>query len=159
MSVKLDNVIGFHHAGIVVPDLDKAIDFYTKLLGYEVMSQSSWGTDHAGFNQIVGLEASAARFCMLKGGNAFLELFEYSSPPSSEQPAHLGANDQGIRHIGIAVRDVDAMVRRCIQLGGSAKNASVSVPGAATATYCRDPFGNLLEFVTPGGRFPDPIIP
>ena len=157
MTDPADNIIGMHHPGIVVPELDAAIEFYTSLLGYELFSQSSWDADHEGFNQIVGLGGSAARFCMLKGGNSFIELFEYAAPVGTNDPGKLGAHELGIRHIAICVRDVDVALARCEDLGGSRINDPVSVPGGATATYCRDPFGNLLELVTPGGRFPQPI--
>ena len=157
MTDAADNVIGFHHPGIVVPDLDAGIEFYTKLLGYELYSEASWDVDHDSFNRIVGLDGSAARFCMLKGLNSYIELFEFSAPPSTAQPGDLGANEPGIRHISFAVRDVQAALDHCIELGGSKINDVVSVPGGATATYCRDPFGNILELVTPGGRFPEPV--
>ena len=150
-------VLGFHHPGIVVPDLDRAIEFYTGMLDYELYSESSWTSDNGGFNQVVGLEGSAARFCMLKGGNSYIELFQYESPRPSADSATIGANELGIRHLGIAVTDVDAMLERCVRLGGSKMNDPFSVPGGAKAVYCRDPFGNLLELVEPGGRFP-PLI-
>ena len=49
------------------------------------------------------------------------------------------------------------MLERCVELGGQKMNDPFSVPGGATAVYCRDPFGNLLELVEPGGRFP-PLV-
>ena len=159
MSNTSDNIIGFHHPGIVVPDLDRAIDFYTKFLGYELISESSWDGNAAGFNQVVGLERSAARLCMLRGGNAYLELFEYSSPQATVDPGELGANEPGIRHIAICVKDVQLALDFCVELGGSKMNEPFGVPGGATAVYCRDPFGNLMELVAPAGRFPPPILP
>ena len=150
------NFIGLHHAGVVVPDLDAAIQFYCDMFGFEVLSTGSWGADNENFNQIVGLESSAARFCMLKGTNSFLELFEYADAAGSVRP--INANETGIRHLCMAVHDVDKALADCERLGGSRINAPVSVPGGATSSYCRDPFGNLLELVAPAGRFPDPIV-
>ena len=147
-------VLGFHHPGIVVPDLDRAIEFYTEFLGYELYSRSSWTSENDGFNQVIGLDGSAASFCMLSGGNGYIELFEYEAPAATVDPAALGANEPGIRHIAIAVSDVAAMLERCVELGGHKMNDPFSVPGGATAVYCRDPFGNLMELVEPGGRFP-----
>lgn len=158
MNGSADNVIGFHHVGVVVPDIDRAIEFYTALLGYDLYSEGSWDAGHAGFNQVVGLERSAARLCMLKGSNGYLELFEYASPANTDRRARQ-ANEIGIRHICIAVEDVGAALDRCVELGGSRINEPWSVPGGATAVYCRDPFGNLLELASPGGRFPEPFTP
>jgi catechol 2,3-dioxygenase-like lactoylglutathione lyase family enzyme len=151
-------VIGFHHTGVVVPDIDAAIRFYTELLDFEVYSEGSWDAENAGFNQVVGLDGSAARLCMLKGQNAYLELFEYV-PVLEPARRECNANETGIRHLCFAVRDVQAMLARCIELGGSKINEPYSVPGGATAAYCRDPFGNLIELVAPGGRFPEPFTP
>lgn len=154
MTSSADDVIGFHHPGIVVPDLEQGIQFYTQLLGYELYSQSSWSDDNDAFNQIVGLTGSAARFCMLKGKNSYIELFEYARKSQAPAAAELPASSLGLRHICIAVRDVDVVLARCVKLGGAKINDPVSVPGGATAVYCRDPFGNLIELVRPGGRFP-----
>jgi len=150
-------VLGFHHPGIVVPDLDRAIEFYTAFLGYETHSESSWGVDHSGFNQIVGLDRSAARFCMLKGPNSYIEIFEYSEPEPENNAGARNANELGIRHLAFVVADVQAALDLCVKLGGTKMNEPLSVPGGATAVYCRDPFGNLFELVEPGGRFP-PLI-
>ena len=148
-------VLGFHHPGIVVPDLEQGIRFYSQLLGYEVLMQSEWRADSEHFNQIIGLQRSAARFCMLKGPNAYLELFEYSAPAPAPKPPPSQANELGIRHIAFVVADAAQAVARCVALGGAKINDPVVVPGRAAAVYCRDPFGNLLEFVKPLGAFPE----
>lgn len=154
MTGESDNVVGFHHPGVVVDDLDKATRFYCDLLDYSVVTESSWDEDNDVFNQIVGLEGSAARLRMLKGTNAYIELFEYRKPDSAD--AGLSeAYQLGIRHLSFLVHDVNAMLDRCVQLGGQKMNEPVSVSGRATAVYCRDPFGNLIEFVETLGGFPE----
>lgn len=148
-------VRGFHHPGIVVPDLDSAIAFYVEFIGCELIRRASWDAEDEGFNQVIGLRGSAARFCLLRCSNSYLELFEYSSPEVLEQPGEYQANQLGIRHIAFVVEDVAAALARCVELGGSKINDPVTMPGRATAVYCRDPFGNLLELVKPRGNFPD----
>ena len=37
-------ILAFAHPGIVVPDLDKAIDFYSKMFGFKVIGNESWAT-------------------------------------------------------------------------------------------------------------------
>lgn len=157
MSAATTPVLGFHHPGVVVSNLDDAIGFYSQLLGYELISESSWEADNAGFNQVVGLERSAARFCMLKGKNAYLELFEYTDAQALSNKPPSQANEPGIRHLAFVVSDIGAVLDQCVALGGSRINEPVLVPGRAAAAYCRDPFGNLLEFVTPMGSFPQAL--
>lgn len=146
-------VLGFHHPGIVVPDLERAVAFYTEVLGYEAYSESAFTAEDGGFNQIVGLDGAAAKFCMLSGTNTYIELFEYESSTPKSIPESI-ACEEGLRHLAFVVDDVNAVVKKCEKNGGARINDPVSISGGATAAYCRDPFGNLLEFITPGGRFP-----
>ena len=147
------NVAGFHHAAIVVPDLDKAVQFYSALAGYEKIRESRWGRDSV-FNRIIGLTGSSARFCMLEGQNGYLELFEFVQPPSTADPASLDANDYGIRHLCFQVEDVEQALARVVELGGNKMNEPVTNELGITCVYCRDPFGNLLELIKPAGGFP-----
>ena len=147
------NVAGFHHAAIVVPDLDRAVQFYCTLAGYEKIRESRWGRD-SDFNRIIGMTGSSARFCMLEGPNGYLELFEYEQPPSTADPASLNANDYGIRHLCFQVEDVEQALARVIELGGGKMNEPVTNDQGITCVYCRDPFGNLLELISPAGGFP-----
>ena len=145
---------GFHHPGIVVPDLDIASDFYRKLLGFVWLFDIKWSTPHYDFDQIVGLKNSAARGQMLKGQNCYLELWEYTHPISTENPTKNGANDYGIRHLAFQVDDVQVEYERLKKLGGIVTNPPHQTPGGATAVYCRDPFGNIIEFTSAAGNFP-----
>ena len=147
------NVAGFHHAAIVVRDLDRAVRFYCALAGYEKIRESRWGRE-SDFNRIIGMTGSSARFCMLEGSNGFLELFEYEQPPSTADPASLNANDHGIRHLCFQVEDVEEALTRVVELGGSKMNEPVTNELGITCVYCRDPFGNLLELIKPAGGFP-----
>jgi len=146
---------GLHHPGIVVPDLEQAVVFYCELAGFKKVRETSWREDNAAFNQVVGLEGSAARLCMLQGANCYLEIFEYSAPVSDASPAVRGANDLGIRHLCFEVDDVALAAVKVVALGGSKINDPVTNDAGITAVYCRDPFGNLLELVAPvpGGSF------
>lgn len=146
-------VVGFHHAAIVVTDLDRAVRFYSALAGYETVRRGCWGPDSV-FNRIIGLSGSSARFCMLKGPGGCLELFEFEQPQSAADPALLNANDYGIRHLCFQVQDVAAALRRVVALGGGKMNEPVTNELGITCVYCRDPFGNLLELIRPAGDFP-----
>jgi catechol 2,3-dioxygenase-like lactoylglutathione lyase family enzyme len=148
-------IIGLHHPGIVVPDLDKARDFYARLLDLEVVVEESWGAPNPVYDQGTGLRNSAARGYVMRGGNFYLELWEYSEPPSEADPGSLGANDYGIRHICFEVDDVVAEWERLRELGGMHMNRPVLFEdGSGSAVYCRDPFGNLIEFTTAGEGYP-----
>jgi len=146
-------ILGFHHPAIVVPDLDKARRFYRAVLGFSVVEQFAWDHDPV-YDQITGLENSAARGCLLKCGNAYLELFEYSSPAASGNEGSLGANEPGIRHLAFEVDDAEVEYARLQAAGGIVMNRPHIDPRGGSVVYCRDPFGNILEFTTAGRGFP-----
>ena len=51
----------FHHAGIVVPDLEKGIGFYRHLLGLEEQIRFEWNETQERVKDVIDLEGSAAR--------------------------------------------------------------------------------------------------
>ena len=126
-----------HHPALVVPDLDAARNFYCDLLGFDFVKESTWDGSNKFFNQIVALDASAARFCLLRGENCYLELFEYATPSSNANPKALAANDFGIRHLSFEVDDVSEAFNRLRELGGLIMNEPVSADGRPVGVYCR----------------------
>ena len=145
---------GIHHAGLVVDDLERAVEFYGRLLDMEPIEIDEWSAPSPQHDQAVGLTGSSARGVMLRGSNSYLELWSYGAPRRvGPNPAELGANEPGLRHLAIEVDDVDAAWRLVQQLGGSAMGEPVvtSDDGAAVV-YCRDPFGTILELMSTGSE-------
>ena len=72
-------ILAIHHTTIVVPELQKAVDFYTRVLGFvpvqDVTIEAS--AEMAGLMQ---LEAPAARGVFLKSGWGYLKLLEFETP-------------------------------------------------------------------------------
>jgi len=145
---------GFHHAGISVPNLEAARTFYEKLLGFKVVGEESWEAPNPIYDQGVGLKNSQAKGYLLQGSNTYLELFEYSAPVPVGDPSERSANDYGITHLCFQVDDVDKEYERLQTLGGVVMNAPIKFPQGGGAVYCRDPFGNLIEFTTAGEGYP-----
>ena len=83
-------ILAFAHPCLVVPDLERAREFYEQMFGFEVISNEGW-SDNPEVDRATGLEESACRGYMMKGHNCFLELFEFSSPISTEQNFRLQA--------------------------------------------------------------------
>jgi len=145
-------ILAFAHPCLVVPDLERARDFYQQMFGFEVLSKEGWSDDPA-LDLATGLENSAARGYMMKGHNCFLELFEFSSPEPTDTTTHLpGANELGIRHLAFFVDDCWAEYDRLQKLGGIAMGVPAGDDEHGFAVYCRDPFGNIIELA----EIPDP---
>ena len=135
-------ILAFAHPGIVVPDLDKAIDFYSQMFGFRVIGNESWDDSDA-YNQAIGLKGSAAKGVIMAGHNCHIELFEYSAPAQAvAPPGTFLAHETGIRHIAFYVDDPQKELDRLISLRGSALGR---LPEGGGAVYARDPFGNMIE--------------
>jgi catechol 2,3-dioxygenase-like lactoylglutathione lyase family enzyme len=117
----------------MVHDVDAALDFYTGVLGFEVLS------------------SAAPAFADVKRGNLRLLL---SGPQSSagrpmsdgEQPGPGGWN-----RIHFHVDDLDAEVARLEAAGASFRNAIVEGPGGKQVLLV-DPSGNFVELFEPAFR-------
>ncbi len=138
-------ILAFAHPGLVVPDLEKARQFYQQMFGFEVISSEGW-EESPEMDQAIGLKNSSCRGLMMKGHNCFLELFEYYTPSCETEPVeNLGANAQGIRHLAFYVDDCKAEYQRLVDLGGMVLGEPAGDDQAGYAVYCQDPFGNIIE--------------
>lgn len=156
MSGPLPGVIGVHHVGISVPDLEKARTFYLDILGaVEQVAPLEW-RDNPFIDAVVGLEGSAARqfFCRL--GNVQLEVFEYSAPKQAPLDPRRGVNEYGYTHIALQVEDINAVHARIVEAGlpvhtpPALETITIDADGGKrgyAGTYCRDFFGNVFEIL------------
>jgi len=139
--------VTFHHFGIVVPDLEKASQFYQRALGFVEQYRFSWTAEHSPIvEKVIGIENSAAEAIMLEGAGCHLELFEYSDPEPRGDPGTERPSDRGIAHLAFAFDDVDAAWERFTDAGGEMQNRPVQL-GRSQAVYGRDPFGNIIELM------------
>lgn len=146
---------GFHHPGVVVSDLDRAQDFYCEVLGFEFVLEFSWDESSDAVNQVIGVHRSAATARLLRCQNCYLELFEFSEPPNATENRRFDAHDLGIRHLCFEVDDAIAEFEKLKRYDVSLiMNDPVSFDSGGSAVYCRDPFGNIIEFTTAGRGFP-----
>lgn len=156
MSRTLPGVIGVHHIGVSVPDLDKAREFYLHILGaVEEVAPLEWA-DNPFIDSVVGLKGSAARqfFCRL--GNVQIEVFEYSAPKQAPLKPARGVNEYGYTHFAIQVEDIAAVHERIVAAGLPVHTPPAleaittdgnGVKHGYTGTYCRDFFGNVFEIL------------
>lgn len=91
--------------GFTVSDMDKAIDFYTRILPFEKVSDNEiWGEDYEHLSGVFGARVRVAR---LKLGNEFLELTEHLTPQGRPIPIDSKSNDRWFQHVAIIVSDMD----------------------------------------------------
>jgi catechol 2,3-dioxygenase-like lactoylglutathione lyase family enzyme len=137
---------GIHHTAISTPDIERSLGFYRDLLGFEVIYSSGWDRGTAGADRITGLKDSAAQVVILKTSNAYIELFQYSSPTPKEAHPMRPVCDHGLTHICLDVSDIDAEYER-LRAAGMSFHCPPQGLGALRATYGRDPDGNVVELL------------
>ena len=147
---------GLDHVSFTTSDLDRAIAFYSTLLGEGPLSS---GTEHGGpAAAVIGFDPLQLRFAWfaLPNTTTLLELFEYVEPRG--EPAKLANNIAGNGHLGLIVDDVEAEWRRLGEAGASfASPEPVTIqdgPWAGSKViYMRDPDGITIELMeTPPDR-------
>ena len=117
----------------MVDDVDAAIAFYTKQLGFDVLT------------------SAAPAFADVKRGNLRLLL---SGPASSAgRPMKDGRKPGpgGWNRIHFIVDDIDAEVARLRDAGAAFRNDIVTGPGGQQILL-EDPSGNVVELFEPAGR-------
>lgn len=138
--------------GMTVADMDRAVDFYAKVLTFEKVSDIEVaGTDYEHLEGVFGLRMRVVR---MRLGSESIELTEYLAPRGRPIPPDLRSNDRSFQHIAIIVRDMDSAYRRLrenrVEHASSGpqrlpdwnKNA-----GGIKAFYFRDPDGHPLEIL------------
>ena len=83
-----------------------------------------WDESNEVVGDIVDLDRSAAAGVMLKGDGFRIELFEYSVPESTVDPASAKSCDLGIRHLALHFDDIDETCQRLLDGGGTMHHAS-----------------------------------
>ena len=155
------------HIGLTVPDLDAAVDFYTKALGgrelfrlgpFDSRELSEEGQDWTAEHVAVPDALYSVAMVGFADG-PLIEFLEYVRPEGSQVAPR--NNDLGGHHIAFEVMDLDAALAQLVANGGSARAGPIVVPAGEDATgsweaftvnYVQDPWGNQLELVYYPGR-------
>lgn len=130
--------IRFHHEGITVADLEQAIAWYDRVLGFTLERCFPIPMGPAGEVQVA----------MVKRGRMRIELLCPPEPIPQSKQRWTSAQDlqtTGNKHLAIAIRDVNVVLPRL-----KAANVDIESTGHypwGTNIFIRDPFGSLIELV------------
>jgi catechol 2,3-dioxygenase-like lactoylglutathione lyase family enzyme len=131
------------HVGIAVADLDRAVSWYSDVLGLELLGPPttvSAGEGHAGTvaADVLGRSTSFRQAHLTSANGVALELFEFAA----------GAQRwRGIFHVCLVPPGLDRTAARIAATGGRRTSRIWHVfPDAPyRMCYCEDPFGNTIE--------------
>ncbi|CAN5373223.1 VOC family protein [soil metagenome] len=98
------SLIGVHHTGIIVKNLDRSIYFYHDVLGAEFVSEPGpWFTGDE-LAKGVGVPGASLRQACLRFGDSIVELVEYGNRPEGNDTP-MPQNRLGAMHVGLRVDD------------------------------------------------------
>jgi catechol 2,3-dioxygenase-like lactoylglutathione lyase family enzyme len=136
--------------GFTVSDMDRSVEFYTRVLDFEKVSDDE--VRGPAYEELHGLFGVRLRVVRLRLGDEFLQLSEYLTPKGRPVPPDSRSNDRWFQHVAIIVGDMDrayARLRRFrVQHASTAPQLlPKTIPAAAgiRAFYFRDPDGHPLE--------------
>ncbi|MEZ5398425.1 MAG: VOC family protein [Bryobacteraceae bacterium] len=142
--------------GMTVSNLDRSLEFYLQVLGFEKVSD--FETHGDAIEHATGVFGARIRTARLRLGAEFLELTEYLTPHGRAFPDDSRGNDLWFQHIAIVTGDMDRAYRHLRAHNvRHASPAPQSLPAwnptaaGIQAFYFRDPDGHFLEIIS----FPD----
>jgi lactoylglutathione lyase family protein len=143
----------FSHIGISVTDLEQAVEFYSKALGfYVIMPPTTIRHDDSAIGQmcddVFGEGWGSFRIAHLSTGEGIgVELFEFRN--GERRADNFEYWKTGIFHFCVKDPDVEGLVKRIEEHGGRQRMKQVRYyyPGQKPyrMVYCEDPFGNIIE--------------
>jgi catechol 2,3-dioxygenase-like lactoylglutathione lyase family enzyme len=98
-------VEGVDAIGITVSDMDRAVDFYSKVLTFEKVSDTEVAGEN--YEHLEGVFGLRMRVVRMKLGDESIELTEYLAPKGQPMPVDSRSNDRWFQHIAIIVSDMD----------------------------------------------------
>ena len=130
------------HVAIAVTDIERAVAFYTTLLGREPRERR-FNLARPTLDQVGDLDNVKLNVAWYTIGNLELEIWQYLSPATtaSEKPRAIDA--LGYNMIVLDVTDVGAASARLVAAGGKLAGKPVAMDEGQVA-FGRDPDGNLI---------------
>ncbi len=138
-------ITGIGHVGISVADIGRSIAFYRDLLGMELVGQGPFEGER--YEAILGLPGAHGEVATLRAGSIELELFQFVVPTPKAGDPNRPVSAQGITHFCIEVTDIRVIYERLAAAGVRFNCPPLEFAGIATATYGRDPDGNVFELM------------
>jgi catechol 2,3-dioxygenase-like lactoylglutathione lyase family enzyme len=139
--------------GMTVSDADRSIEFFSKILSFETVSDVEVaGSEYEHLQGLFGLRMRVVR---MRLGDEFIELTEYLTPRGRPVPLDSRSNDHWFQHIAIITSDMDRayqwLRKNKVQHAstGPQKLPETIKPAAGIrAFYFKDPDGHPLEVLS-----------
>jgi len=138
--------------GFTVSDMDRSVQFFSKVLSFE--KESDIEVVGSEYERLQGVFGARMRIVRMALGDERIELTEYLAPKGRPVPADSRSNDQWFQHIAIVVSDMDKAYHEL--RAHKVQHTSTSpqrIPdwnkeaAGIKAFYFKDPDGHNLELI------------
>jgi catechol 2,3-dioxygenase-like lactoylglutathione lyase family enzyme len=143
-------IIAADHTGITVSNLERALDFWRDVLGFEYSHRAHQTGERV--EQITGVIGSELKLAVLKtpGGHK-IELLEYLAPDDRKQRNDSRPCDLGHVHVALVVDNLDSVLETIAASGwkaaGEPQTLTVGPNAGKRVVYVRDPDGTTIELM------------
>lgn len=121
---------GIHHIAIICSDIEVSKQFYTEILGLEII------------REVYRQERQSWKVDLALNGNYVIELFSFpGSPTRVSRPEALG-----LRHIAFGVENLDLIVKTLESKGVCSEPIRIDEHTGKRFTFIQDPDGLPIEF-------------
>jgi catechol 2,3-dioxygenase-like lactoylglutathione lyase family enzyme len=141
-----------NHIGLAVPDLHAAIDWYSRVLGFELFAGPFELTrDNQKFGSLINeVLPGVERFKLAHlatGNGTGLELFQFVDPPAILNTSSDIPPCGGLFHICVTDPDPETLAARIAASGGRQRTRVWAATSGEPYrfVYTEDPWGNLIE--------------
>lgn len=118
-----------HHIAIICSDYQRSLDFYTRVLGLEILAEH--------YRE----ERQSYKTDLALGCEYVIELFSFPSPPP--RPSYPEA--AGLRHLAFAVKDIAEQAAELERLGIAHEPVRVDQYTQKSFLFLKDPDGLPIE--------------
>jgi glyoxylase I family protein len=143
--------IAVHHVGITVTSLETSLRFWIDILGFELVGRDEL-QDRDFVRDVTGVRDGSIALAMLAKGPHVVELLEYKTAFGRKALA-FQACDSGASHIGLMVKDVDALLSVAATHGwvafGTPQVVAKGPWEGRRVVYLKGPDNVLIELVEP----------
>ena len=142
----------FSHIGLSVTDLDKAVEFYTQVMGwYIIMEPTTISEDDSPIGvmctDVFGAGWDRFRIAHLSTGDRIgVEIFEFKNAQKPENNFEYWKSS--VFHFCVQDPDVEGLAAKIVEVGGKQRMpVREYFPGEKPyrMVYMEDPFGNIIE--------------
>jgi len=135
------------HLGLVVSNIDKALEFYRDLLGLNIQGKTDEKGDFIS-KLLNGDNVELKTIKLSADDNATrIELIKFNNP-KFQKPKKIELFELGFTHIALTVENLDELYLRLRKHGIKFNYPpTISPNGTLKVAFCRDLEGNFLELI------------